>query len=178
MPMDKISVIIPAHNEEQYIGKCLDSIRAAESQIGMPVEIVVSLNRCTDKTEAISKSFGAVTVVEDIKNIARIRNTAIENSSGDILVTIDSDSWMTSNMLQEVLRLLRTGKYIGGGVSIKPERISIGILFSLLMVLPYMLKARISAGMFWLLKKDLEAIGGFDEDKLFEPIYLLVLFDE
>jgi glycosyltransferase involved in cell wall biosynthesis len=166
MPMDKISVIIPAHNEEKYIGKCLDSIRAAESQIGMPVEIVVSLNRCTDKTEAIAKSFGAVTVVEDIKNIARIRNTAIENSSGDILVTIDSDSWMTSNMLQEVLRLLRTGKYIGGGVSIKPERISIGILFSLLMVLPYMLKARISAGMFWLLKKDLEAIGGFDEDHI------------
>ncbi len=69
-------------------------------------------------------------------------------------------------MLQEVLRLLRTGKYIGGGVSIKPERILIGILFSLLMVLPYMLKARISAGMFWLLKKDLEAIGGFDEDHI------------
>jgi len=92
-----------------------------------------------------------MTVVEDVKNLAKIRNTAIGVSTGDVLVSIDADSWMTSNMLQEVIRHLRSGKYIGGGVRIKPERISFGILCSLLMLLPYMLKARISAGMFWIL---------------------------
>jgi glycosyltransferase involved in cell wall biosynthesis len=164
--MNKVSVIIPAHNEEKYIGKCLDSIKTAASRIDLPIEIVVSLNRCTDKTEYIAESYGAVTVVEDQKNIASIRNTAVKASSGDILITIDADSWMTSNMFQEVLRYLRSGRYIGGGVRIIPERISLGIIFSMLMVLPYLLKARISAGMFWLLKNDFEAIGGFDEDHI------------
>lgn len=164
--MKKISVIIPAHNEEKFIGKCLDSIRTAELQVNLPVEIIVSLNRCTDKTKDIAKNYDAVTVVEDEKNIARIRNTAIKASTGDVLVTIDADSWMSSNMLMEVKYHLETGKYIGGGVRIKPERLSIGILFSLFMVAPYMLRSRISAGMFWLFMKDFEAIGCFDESHI------------
>ena len=60
--MKKVSVIIPAHNEEKYIAKCLDSIRIAESNMDIPVEIIVSLNRCTDNTEEIAKKYGAVTV--------------------------------------------------------------------------------------------------------------------
>jgi glycosyltransferase involved in cell wall biosynthesis len=162
--MKKVSVIIPAHNEEKYIAKCLDSIRTAETKIDLPVEIVVSLNRCTDKTEDIAKRYGAVTVHEDEKNIARTRNTGVKSSTGDVVVTIDADSWMTPNMLQEVITHLQSGKYIGGGVRMEPERMSVGIFFSILILVPYLLKARIwAAGMFWLYKQDFEAIGGFNE---------------
>jgi len=63
-----ISVIIPAHNEEKYIGKCLDSIALAANNIDSKVEIVVVLNRCTDKTEQIAKDHGALTVANDTKN--------------------------------------------------------------------------------------------------------------
>ncbi|MBW2563411.1 MAG: glycosyltransferase family 2 protein, partial [Deltaproteobacteria bacterium] len=118
--MKKISVIIPAHNEEKYIAKCLDSISTAESNIDFSVEIIVALNRCTDNTEDIAKSYKAVTVKEDEKNIAKIRNTGVKVSTGDVLVTIDADSWMTPNMLQEVILNLQSGKYIGGGVRVKP----------------------------------------------------------
>jgi glycosyltransferase involved in cell wall biosynthesis len=76
-------------------------------------------------------------VVENEKNIAKIRNAAIRASSGDVIVTIDADSWMTINMLQEVEKYIQAGKYIGGGVRIKPERMSIDILFSLIMIAPY-----------------------------------------
>jgi glycosyltransferase involved in cell wall biosynthesis len=161
--MQKISIIIPAHNEEKYLAKCLDSIGVAASKIALPVEIIVSLNRCTDNTEGIAKHYGAITVHEERENIARIRNAGVNISTGDVVATIDADSRMTPNMLQEVIRHLQTGQYIGGGVEIRPERISIGMLFSLMMLLPYLLKARVSGGMFWLYKSDFEAIGGFDE---------------
>jgi len=173
--MKKVSVIIPAHNEEKYISKCLDSIRTAESNIDIPVEIIVSLNRCTDNTKEISKNYRAVTVKEDEKNIAKIRNTGVKASTGDVLVTIDADSWMTPNMLQEVILKLQSGKYIGGGVRVKPERLSIGIFFSVLMIVPYMLKAQISAGMFWFYKRDFEAIGGFDESHVSVEDYYFAL---
>jgi len=164
--MKKISVIIPAHNEENYIEKCLTSIKEAESKIDTPVEIVVSLNQCTDKTELIAKSFGAICVHEDEKNIAKIRNAGVKISTGDIIITIDSDSWMSQNMLKEVVDRLKDGKYIGGGVRIKLDRFSIGIFFSLMTLVPYLLKDKVSAGMFWLSKKDFNEIGGFDEKRI------------
>ena len=161
--MNKISVVIPAHNEEKYIEKCLSSIRKAALKTNTPVEIIVVLNRCADATEDLANKYNAITVEENEKNIAKIRNAGVKVSTGNVLVTIDADSWMAPNMLQEVIFKLRTGRYIGGGVKIKPERLSLGIICSVLMVAPYMLKARISAGMFWLYKHHFEALGGFDE---------------
>ena len=134
-------------------------------KINTPVEIIVVLNRCSDKTEALANKYNAITVEENEKNIAKIRNVGVKASTGDVLVTIDADSWMTPNMLQEVVFKLKTGRYVGGGVRIKPERLSLGIICSVLMIAPYMLKARISAGMFWLYKHHFEALGGFDESQ-------------
>lgn len=39
-----ISVIIPAHNEQDYIARCLESIRTAERRLAEPVEIVVTID--------------------------------------------------------------------------------------------------------------------------------------
>lgn len=159
-----ISVIIPAHNEEKFIGDCLKSVKTAESELGAPVEIVVCLNRCTDRTEEIARSFGAVVVREDEKNIAKIRNAAAKAATGDVIVTIDADSRMSKNMLTEVVRLLSTGKFIGGGTRIKPERMSLGIFISGLVILYYLLKyGPKSAGLFWCFKTDFDAVGGFNE---------------
>lgn len=166
LTMHKLSIIVPAHNEEKYLPKCLDSISVAASKIALPVEVIVSLNRCTDQTEHIAKRYGAITVLEDARNIARIRNAGVAAATGDVVITMDADSWMAPNMLQEVIRLLETRQYIGGGVDIRPERLSIGIVFSLLMVVPYLLKAGVSGGMFWLYKFDFQAIGGFDEGRV------------
>jgi glycosyltransferase involved in cell wall biosynthesis len=95
--------------------------------------------------------------------LSHIRNKGAEASRGDIIVTIDADSQMSPNMLQEVLRKLNSGKYIGGGVRIVPERISLGIILSLLVVAPFVLLNGVSAGMFWCFRRDYDAIGGFNE---------------
>jgi len=159
-----ISVVTPAHNEELFIEKCLCSVIAAAKEVSVAVEHIVVLNRCTDGTGEIANQFGARVLTEDSRNLSRIRNKGAEASKGDIIVTIDADSQMTSNMLAEVLQKLDSGKYIGGGVKIVPERISLGILFSLSIVAPFVLWHGVSAGMFWCMKKDFDAIGGFNEN--------------
>jgi glycosyltransferase involved in cell wall biosynthesis len=161
------SVLIPAHNEEDFIEGCLSSIKKAEAELGAPVEIVVCLNRCTDKTEEIARQFGAVITVENEKNLSRIRNAAAKVATGDVFVTIDADSRMSANMLKEISRLLSTGRFIGGGTRIKPERLSLGIFISCLVILYYTIRFGIrSAGLFWCLRKDFNAIKGFKETLL------------
>ena len=159
-----ISIITPAHNEEKFIEKSLCSVTAAAKEITEAIEHIVVLNRCTDKTGEIAERLGARVIIEDSKNLSRIRNKGVEASKGNIVVTLDADSQMTSNMLVEVKRMLDSGKFIGGGVKILPERLSLGIIFSLAVVAPFVLWHGVSAGMFWCLKKDFDAIGGFDEN--------------
>ena len=160
-----ISVITPAHNEAQLIRGCLYSVQAAAQQVSEKIEHIVVLNRCTDNTGDIALEFGARVVTDDSRNLSRIRNRGAEASRGEILVTIDADSQMTPNMLTEVRKKLNSGKYIGGGVLILLERVSLGIICSLVVVAPFILLHRVSsAGLFWCFKKDYEAIGGFDEN--------------
>jgi glycosyltransferase involved in cell wall biosynthesis len=159
-----ISVITPAHNEEQFIKGCISSVRAAAKEVHDKVEHIVILNRCSDRTEEIATQLGASIITEDSKNLSAIRNRGVEASTGEIIVTIDADSQMTPNMLKEVLRKLDSGTFIGGGVKIVPERMSIGILCSLLVVAPFILFHGVSAGMFWCFRKDYEEINGFDEE--------------
>jgi len=161
----KFSIIIPARNEERFLGTCLDSIRAAAKPYPGEVEVVVVLNRCTDGTEWIAREHGAKVVSDDAKNLAHLRNAGARASTGEILVTVDADSTMSPNMLAEIDRKLVSGKYIGGGVPIHPERLSLGLLVSGLLILSF-LPPGISAGLFWCRRSDFNAIGGFDEARI------------
>lgn len=163
-----ISIIIPAHNEEKYIGKCLDSISKASKLLQNEVEIIVVLNRCTDRTEEIAKSYNCITIDNDDKNLSKIRNTGVEKARGEIIVTIDADTQMNEHMLTKVVQNLSSGKYIGGGVTGKFERMSLGIFVStMLLIGPLLIKyGAISVGIFWCYKEDFKSINGFNEELL------------
>jgi glycosyltransferase involved in cell wall biosynthesis len=159
----KFSIVIPARNEETYLGACLDSIAAAARPYPGQVEIIVALNRCTDRTEEIARAHGALVLQEEGKNLARIRNAAARRAQGEILITIDADSRMTPNMLAQIDRALRTGRYVGGGVLIRLERMSLGIIVSCLALLVFVVWHGLSGGLFWCYRRDFEAVAGFDE---------------
>ncbi len=161
-----ISIVTPAHNEEKLIGRCLESIQVAAKKVKIPVEHIVVLNRCTDKTQEICESHGARTVVENARNLSKIRNAGAAAAQGSILITIDADSWVGPDMLKIVVKLLESNQYIGGGVKITPERMSLGIFCSMLVIAPFVFaRGWISGGMFWCYKSDFDWIGGFDESK-------------
>jgi glycosyltransferase involved in cell wall biosynthesis len=160
------SIIIPAHDEERWLGGGIAACREAQARHGGTVEIIVVLNRCTDRTEVIARAAGAVVVREDARNLAKIRNAGARVARHEVLITVDADSRMHPDTLVEVERALASGRYIGGGVPIRPERRSLGIRISALCINLMILPLGISAGLFWCWRRDFEAIGGFDERKV------------
>lgn len=159
----KISLVIPAHNEAEFLPGCLEAAVRAAARVDAELEIIVVLNRCTDGTEEIAHQRGCVLVREDAKNLSRIRNAGAAVATGEILVTCDADSRMHPESLVEILRRLESGRCVGGGAVVLPERWSLGILASGLAISPYLAFTGVSFGIFWCYKRDFEEIGGFDE---------------
>jgi len=164
------SIIIPAHNEEKYIGSALRAIRRAAAAVpDCGGEVIVAANRCTDRTIPSARRYGARIVLNQDKCISKIRNAGARAAHGEILVTIDADSLMSPTSLAEIRAMLSTGKYVGGGTRSEFDRISLGILCSgacvAVNLIPIMWKnkAALSGGMFWCYRRDFEKIGGFDE---------------
>ena len=96
-----ISVIIPAYNDERFIGRCLDSI---VSQSFKDYEVVLVLDGSTDKTKEIATSYiGKVNrlfVIEQ-KNAGagKARNNGIDHSCGEFVVFVDADDWLDPDAL-------------------------------------------------------------------------------
>lgn len=113
----KVSVVIPAYNEEKLLGACLDSVRAAFSaQPESPdYEIVVCDNNSTDGTSALAAAKGIKTVFEPLNRIAGARNRGAAAASGDWLLFIDADSRLSPATLAATLLLMRSGTCCGGG---------------------------------------------------------------
>jgi len=91
-----ISVIIPAYNEEKYIGACLENIiKLAPANLK---EIIVVNNASTDKTAEISSAFQNVRVVGELqKGLTKARQRGLMEATGDLLAFVDADSLVPEN---------------------------------------------------------------------------------
>ncbi|MBR4760985.1 MAG: glycosyltransferase [Lachnospiraceae bacterium] len=165
-----ISVIIPAHNEEKYIGRSIRSVKRAAAYFHGKVEIIVVCNRCTDRTGAIAEKLGARVLTNGDRCIAKVRNTGIDAARGDIIVTIDADNRMTKGTLREIHTLLKSGKYIGGGAPIRFERYSFPLWCNDMMCRVSFAITGLYSGIFWAEKKTFDAIGGFVDRKAMEDV--------
>jgi glycosyltransferase involved in cell wall biosynthesis len=100
-----VSAIMPAHNAERYIGAALESVLAQDYE---PFEVVVVDDGSTDRTREIACSFGEVRVVsQENRGRAGACNTAIRNSSGELVATFDADDlWPVNRLSLQVSYLL------------------------------------------------------------------------
>ena len=100
----KISVIIPAHNTEQYIGTAIESCL---SQTYAPSEIIVVDDGSTDCTAAKAESYPSpVRVIRLPKNIgvSGARNRGAESATGNWLAFVDSDDWILPELFERQMR--------------------------------------------------------------------------
>lgn len=93
----KVSVVIPAYNEEKYIGPCLESLA---TQTVLPDEVIVVDNNSTDRTSDIAKTFKNVTVIkESVQGSVGARDRGFNVARHPILARCDADSVLPPNWI-------------------------------------------------------------------------------
>ena len=96
-----ISLIIPAYNEEAYLGARLDAVMA--NVAGKALEIIVIDNNSTDGTRAVAERYPAVTYVfEPEKGITRARQRGFLTARGDILAYVDADTHPPAGWIEQI----------------------------------------------------------------------------
>ncbi|MEM2918879.1 MAG: glycosyltransferase family 2 protein [Candidatus Altiarchaeota archaeon] len=103
----KISVIIPAYNEEESVGETIKRIQEVNSEY----EIIVVDDGSRDKTIEIAKNSGAK-VFKFKKNQGKgaAFRKGIQESSGDIIVQIDADSQFLPEEIPKLIKPLIEGE--------------------------------------------------------------------
>jgi glycosyltransferase involved in cell wall biosynthesis len=109
-----ISFIIPAHNEEAWIGRCLSAIRTAMVSVGEPYEMIVVDDASEDATAAIARERRARVIRVEHRHISATRNAGAREAQGNFFFFVDADTLVNAAVIQSALRNMREGA-VGGG---------------------------------------------------------------
>ena len=108
--MKKVSVVLPALNEEEAIGKVIDEIPVEELEAkGYQTEIIVVDNGSTDKTAEIAAAQGAKVISEPNRGKGRAIRTGIGSVRGDFVFMLDSDFTYPAGYITQMVELLEEG---------------------------------------------------------------------
>lgn len=100
------SIIIPTHNEEKVIKKCLKSIKLDKN-----IEIIIIDNYSTDKTVKIASQYTSLTFIKG-KERSTQRNFGAKKAKGDYLLFLDADMRLSKNIINQALNEAQKGKYV------------------------------------------------------------------
>jgi glycosyltransferase involved in cell wall biosynthesis len=171
----KLSVVIPAYNEENYIGPCLRAVSREAARSGHDVEIIVVNNASTDRTAEIAAGFPGVRVVDEpCKGLSRARDTGCRQARGELIMNVDADCLMPRGYISRVLPhfenprlVLLSGPFFYYDM---PQPAQIGsMFFYLFQFFPNVIGQRIlglgaiaQGGNFVVRRSMLEKVGGFN----------------
>jgi glycosyltransferase involved in cell wall biosynthesis len=130
----KISIVVPAFNEEKLIERSLQGILravSAFSQVGWEHEVIVCDNNSSDRTGALARAHGARVVFEPVNQISRARNAGAAAANGQWLVFVDADSFPSPELFGEMVAQIQKGWCIGGGATVEldqPVRWATGLI--------------------------------------------------
>src|SRR6267143_4120377 len=113
----KVSVVVPAFNEERLLPSSLSSMRAGMEgfdRLGWRSELIVCDNNSTDRTAQIALAGGAEVVFEPVNQIGRARNTGAARADGDWIFFVDADSHPSAALFLEAADAIRAGCLAGG----------------------------------------------------------------
>lgn len=115
----KITVLVPAHNEEETIGSTLASL---QGQTRAPDRIVVVADNCSDATAEIARSHGVsvFTTVGNVHKKAGALNQILarvlpDASPDDAVLVMDADSVLDPTWIAEAVSRLEAGYSACGG---------------------------------------------------------------
>ena len=140
----ELTVIVPARNEEDCLGACLQSLVSQSDaffQLGRDWEVIVVDDNSTDRTRAIAQSFSGVTVIDPAKlergwtGKANACWSAAQQAHGAWLLFTDADTIHEPGNLRRALH--EAEKHSAGVLSYSPRQLVSGLWQRALMPLVF-----------------------------------------
>jgi cellulose synthase/poly-beta-1,6-N-acetylglucosamine synthase-like glycosyltransferase len=175
----KVSILIPAYNEEKTIHRCISSVL----NLNYPkekLEIIVINDGSTDRTKEIAESFGNKIKLINQKNQGKSKamNKGLKVSTGEFVACLDADSYVEKNALRKML--LYFNSKIAAVTPLlkvdKPKNLLQKIQFIEYIFYIFVKKCMakintifVTPGPFTIYRKNIiKALGGFDEKSIVE----------
>lgn len=100
----RIGVVVPAHDEEQHLGECLESLTRAANHargLGHDVTLVVVLDSCRDRSGTIARDYGVNVVSVEAHNVGVARHAGVLSLPAriDWLAFTDADTCVPETWL-------------------------------------------------------------------------------
>jgi glycosyltransferase involved in cell wall biosynthesis len=116
MLLSAVSVVIPAFNEQKTIGHVIEETISVMDSLRVPYEIIIVDDGSTDRTGQVATTYKA-TVLTNERNRGKghaIRR-GFQQSTGDIIVTLDADGAHSPKEIPDLIGALSNGTDIVGG---------------------------------------------------------------
>jgi glycosyltransferase involved in cell wall biosynthesis len=168
--MIRISLIIPAHNEEEYLPCLLGSIEIARRRFSFSpdsIEVIVVDNQSTDDTAAIAIRQGCRVVEEKKRIIAAVRNAGARVAQGEIIAFTDADNILHPDTFNEIEKAMASPKVVGGSTGVRLDRMSPGIACAFAIIVPMVWVTGMDTGVVFCRNRDFQYLGGYNEAHLF-----------
>lgn len=158
------SVIIPAHNEEAVIGRCLEAMLAGAPADAMP-EIIVAANGCKDRTVAIAREKAPMARVLDLPPGSKV---IAMNEANRIAVTtprffLDADVQCSYAALAATAEVLRQPDVMAASPAIRMDVSRcdawVRAYYRVWLTLPYITDRLVGSGLFGLSEEGLKIVG-------------------
>lgn len=104
---ERVSVIIPVYNSEEYIGRCLDSVI---NQTYKNIEILAFNDGSKDNSLKILNEYQAkypnvIKVInQENQGVAKTRNDGIKKATGKYVMFIDNDDYINTNYIETFVK--------------------------------------------------------------------------
>ncbi len=100
--MTSVSIVVPARNEENLLGSCLEALQAQD--YAGPIQIIVVDNGSTDRTAERAANFGVTVVMEPRHGYVIALARGFSVATGDIVATTDADTMPPRNWISTLVR--------------------------------------------------------------------------
>jgi glycosyltransferase involved in cell wall biosynthesis len=164
----KISIVVPAFNEERLLGQSLAQMKSAAGGFvrqGWEIELIVCDNNSTDRTAEIARSAGARVVFEPVNQIARARNRGAAAATGDWLIFVDADSQPSAGLFEEVAEQIQSGRCLAGGTTVRmDEKLWVAELFTWLWNYSSRMGRWLAGSFIFVEAATFRELGGFDQE--------------
>lgn len=162
----RVSVIVPALNEESTIGQTLAALEATP-----PDEIVVVDGGSTDRTRAVAEQAGA-TVLSSVRGRARQMNCGAGRASGEALLFLHADTRLPATAMEDIRAALSQPQCVGGrfDVELDSRRWVLRVVGRMISLRSRLTKVATGEQAMFVRREVFQDLGGFPEIPLMEDV--------